>query len=43
MAKNRSISKLIHYDQKQRSNKEPQEAVRTTSKTPKARKEKVRS
>jgi len=43
MAKNRSISKLIHYDQKQRSNKEPQEAVRTTPKTPKARKEKVRS
>jgi len=43
MAKNRSISKLIHYDQKQRNNKEPQEAVGTMSKTPKARKNKVRS
>jgi len=43
MAKNRSTSKLIHYDQKQRSNKKPQEAVGTTSETPKIRKEKVRS
>jgi len=43
MAKNKSTSKLIHYDQKQRSNKEPQGAVRTTPKTPKARKKKVRS
>jgi len=43
MAKNRSISKLIHYDQRQRSNKESQEAVGTTPKTPKARKEKFRS
>jgi len=34
MAKNRSTSKLIHYNQKQRSNKEPQGAVETTPKTP---------
>jgi len=34
MAKNRSVSKLIHYDQKQSSNKEPLGAVRTTPKTP---------
>jgi len=43
MAKNRSISKLIHYNQKQRGNKEPQGAVGITPETPKARKEKVRS
>ena len=43
MAKNRSASKLIHYDQKQRSNKKPQGAVETIPKTPQARKEKVRS
>ena len=43
MAKNRSASKLIHYNQKQRSNKKPQEAVKTTPETPQARKEKVRS
>jgi len=43
IAKNRSTSKPIHYDQKQRINKESQRAVRTTPKTPKARKEKVRS
>jgi len=43
IAKNRSISKLIYYNQKQRSNKDPQEVVGTTPKTPKARKEKVRS
>jgi len=41
MAKNRSTSKLIHYDQKQKSNKEPQGAVGTTPETPKARKEKL--
>jgi len=41
MANNRSVSKLIHYDQKQRSNKEPQGTVGITSKTPKVRKEKV--
>ena len=34
MAKNRSISKLIYYDQKQRSNKEPQGAMKTTLETP---------
>jgi len=33
MAKNRSISKLTYYNQKQRSNKKPQEAVKTTPKT----------
>jgi len=43
MAKNRSASKLIHYDQKQRSNKEPQRTVGTTPKISKARKKKVRS
>ena len=43
IAKNGSASKLIYYDQKQKSNKEPQGAVRTTSKTPKTRKKKVRS
>jgi len=43
MAKNRSTSKLIYYDQKQRSNKEPQRAMETTSEIPKVRKEKVRS
>jgi len=42
MAKNRSTPKLIHYDQKQRSNKEPQGTVGTTPGTPKVRKEKVR-
>jgi len=34
MAKNRSISKLIYYDQKQRSNKESQGAMETTLETP---------
>jgi len=34
MAKNKSTSKLIHYDQKQKSNKEPQRAVETTSEIP---------
>jgi len=43
MAKNRSTSKLTNYDQKQRSNKEPQGAVEITPETPKARKKKVRS
>jgi len=40
MANNRSTSKLIHYDQKQRNNKEPQGAMETTPKTPKAKKKK---
>ena len=40
MAKNRSTSKLIHYNQKQRSNKEPQGAVETKPKTLWAKKEK---
>jgi len=43
IAKNKSTSKLIHYDQKQRSNKEPHRAVGTIPETPKARKEKIRS
>jgi len=43
IAKNKSTSKLIHYDQKQRSNKEPHGAVGTIPETPKARKEKIRS
>jgi len=43
IAKNRSTLKLIHYDQKQRNNKKPQKAMGTMSKTPKTRKEKVRS
>ena len=43
MAKNKSASKLIYYNQKQRSNKEPQRAVETTSKTPQAGKKRVRS
>jgi len=34
ITKNKSIVKLIYYDQKQRSNKEPQGAVETTPKTP---------
>jgi len=34
MAKNKSTSKLIHYDQKQKSNKESQRAVETTSEIP---------
>jgi len=34
MAKNRSASKLIYYDQKLRSNKEPQGVVETTPETP---------
>ena len=34
MTKNRSISKLIHYNQKQRSDKKPQEAVEMIPKTP---------
>jgi len=33
MAKNRSASKLIYCDQKQRSNKEPQGAMETTPET----------
>jgi len=32
--KNRSTSKLIYYDQKQRSNKEPQGAMGTIPKIP---------
>ena len=42
MAKNKSTLKLIYYDQKQRSNKESQRDIGTTSKTSKVRKEKVR-
>jgi len=34
IAKNRSASKLIYYDQKQRSNKEPQKAMETIPETP---------
>jgi len=40
MAKNRTASKLICLDQKQRRNKESQKAVETVSKTSRARKEK---
>ena len=40
MAKIRNISKLIHCNQKQRSNKEPQEAEETTPEAPQIRKQK---
>jgi len=43
ISKNRSASKLIYYNQKQRSNKEPQGAIETIPKTPWTRKEKDRS
>jgi len=33
MAKNRTASKLIYLNQKQRRNKEPQRAMKTISKT----------
>jgi len=34
MAKNKISSKLIHHNQKQRSNKEPQKAIEMTFETP---------
>jgi len=39
MAKNKSTLKLIYYNQKQRSNKEPQGAMEITPKTSWAKKE----